>query len=1195
MQNFTVRKKLLITYLRAEENLKEELEKHLEDLPLQRLGAYAIDFISEHEEALINDLNAADIILELNSSSYSSVFEEQASVDITRAWERVLLRSQEYQSVVVEIRVHALVSPLKGRIILPTNEEPIVKWFNREIAFKNVIDELHKIIQKSGAHDKRPFPKIFAAPEQMRSLHESWSLLVPRSEEAEKTVNNFTEHINKGSKPLAVLWGACGSGKTTLALDVCDKLKRMRIAVGPMFWLNVGYGIDSVIAQVKHLYENDGGEALEAISSQDAISRFVERVKYRNCLIVIDDLCETENLYPLLHNIREYCALLVTTQNRKLLPSSFQDGAIIEVGRMNRYESISLLKAELKHKEGELSLVADVLADLANKLENWPLLLRQAGRYLADGVEIGRPINEEIESLCNSIVSNGLSELDGNGAISEVLDFSLKRLKAVEASCCQDLVVFGRGEKIPRKTIEQFWSYSHKTQINNYRDIFLSLYKSALISRLDKISPYLHLKEVECTHLFEVIHSHLFWRQRQNNTLPALHQSFINAHPSARDWSLLPEEEPYLWRYLAFHLVEADSVPDLIKTIKKWRYLVTKTRLLGPGAVMDDLKLAEIYAPDDGSLQKLYDGFREVQRLFDNHKNRMDENDIKIVLFTRLQCLRKNLQLNWEDFERNLDLPYVSQLKSEDKYGEVSYFSYDSNHRRLAFIADRVLRILDLQTMELVNLPVALWDKVECCAFNSDGTCIVASSDRTLVLWNFTSEQLLQFEDVHLGPLKSCSFSPNGKLVVSASSDKTLNVWNAITGHLLRTLKRDSDLFIEKDEKGNDLLDFDGKPIIREGKVRIDGHLAELNDCAFSSDGELIISASDDGTLKVWRMADGSLLTTLQTENAPADLKQTNGPQAIKSCAFSHDNKLIAAGAADGTITIWNNQGHSWESKGTVKLRRLEDIRLPGKRRKGHSLTVNECIFSLDSKLLISASEDGTLKVWKLFNDTETSEDRLLTTFYDDRDLNCCAANGDDIIAGGVNGIQFLKLITEIEKHDEIVPDLISQEINPTELPTFTPSTFLSHNSVDKELVIAVAKELEKLGVSVWLDTENLPTGTLLDKALPKAVQEQATMTVFLSFAAADSPWVRSELEAAFQKEKETGIAGLILPVFLNDPNIVIKINDLLREHWWDSSKGRPKIVYIDEANSEGDPDRAIRIAKKIAKDIRRLPYPTTT
>lgn len=116
-------------------------------------------------------------------------------------------------------------------------------------------------------------------------------------------------------------------------------------------------------------------------------------------------------------------------------------------------------------------------------------------------------------------------------------------------------------------------------------------------------------------------------------------------------------------------------------------------------------------------------------------------------------------------------------------------------------------------------------------------------------------------------------------------------------------------------------------------------------------------------------------------------------------------------------------------------------------------------------------------------------------------------------------------------------------------------STFLSHSTKDKPLVEAVASELGRRGILVWLDKNELCVGASLDEALTEAIQRQATVTVFLSQASVKSDWVEHELKIALQKEQELKPSGRILPVFLDDPEILVRAHDLLRERWLKNGK----------------------------------------
>ena len=68
---------------------------------------------------------------------------------------------------------------------------------------------------------------------------------------------------------------------------------------------------------------------------------------------------------------------------------------------------------------------------------------------------------------------------------------------------------------------------------------------------------------------------------------------------------------------------------------------------------------------------------------------------------------------------------------------------------------------------------------------------------------------------------------------------------------------------------------------------------------------------------------------------------------AVSSVAFSHDSKLLASASDDSTVKVWD------VATGTLQ-----------QTLEGHSDWVNSVAFSHDSKLLASASDDKTVKVW---------------------------------------------------------------------------------------------------------------------------------------------------------------------------------------------------------------------------------------
>jgi WD40 repeat protein len=126
------------------------------------------------------------------------------------------------------------------------------------------------------------------------------------------------------------------------------------------------------------------------------------------------------------------------------------------------------------------------------------------------------------------------------------------------------------------------------------------------------------------------------------------------------------------------------------------------------------------------------------------------------------------------------------------------------------------------------------------------------------------------------------------------------------------------------------------KEITPKEIVSYDGHTDAVKCVAFSPDGKLIASGAADNLLRVWEPRTGKNVFVGVSHKAP-----------IWGVAFSPDGKLIATASDDLTVQIWD------ASNGK-----------PLKVLKGHQRSVGDVNFSPDGKLLVSASNDYTIKVW---------------------------------------------------------------------------------------------------------------------------------------------------------------------------------------------------------------------------------------
>jgi WD40 repeat protein len=140
------------------------------------------------------------------------------------------------------------------------------------------------------------------------------------------------------------------------------------------------------------------------------------------------------------------------------------------------------------------------------------------------------------------------------------------------------------------------------------------------------------------------------------------------------------------------------------------------------------------------------------------------------------------------------------------------------------------------------------------------------------------------------------------------------------------------------------------------------GHRGSVFACVFSPDGRQLLSASHDGTLKLWETSSGRELRILASHRGP-----------IFACAFSPDGRQLLSASHDGTLKLW-------ETSSGQELRTLT----------GHRGPIFACAFSPDGCQLLSASHDGTLKLW------DASSGQELRTLASHRgSVNACAFSPD--------------------------------------------------------------------------------------------------------------------------------------------------------------------------------------------------------
>ena len=277
----------------------------------------------------------------------------------------------------------------------------------------------------------------------------------------------------------------------------------------------------------------------------------------------------------------------------------------------------------------------------------------------------------------------------------------------------------------------------------------------------------------------------------------------------------------------------------------------------------------------------------------------------------------------------------------------------------------------------------------------------VSSGDRTRVLTELGDGTVQVHDARSFNSLKifkgngsqalDAAIDRRGQRVAIASEDHTVTVWDVASSQRLCVISGYAYRYQVLDNK-TVALSPDGEYVAflsgNEARVAradgtqpavvLSGHSAETHYVGFSLDGRDVVTTSQDRTTRVWNL-DGQLENVFRVDRSypiaalftpdgggvlthddigAVHLWRRNGMSSVTfnateyniyTVALSPGGETLAAGTKEGTVLLW----HTNEPQRPFVLR-------------GHAAWVRSIDFSVDGTRLVSASDDGTLRLWRL-------------------------------------------------------------------------------------------------------------------------------------------------------------------------------------------------------------------------------------
>jgi WD40 repeat protein/serine/threonine protein kinase len=209
-----------------------------------------------------------------------------------------------------------------------------------------------------------------------------------------------------------------------------------------------------------------------------------------------------------------------------------------------------------------------------------------------------------------------------------------------------------------------------------------------------------------------------------------------------------------------------------------------------------------------------------------------------------------------------------AQIGSLDGHGDIVNSVVFSPDGRLLAVTGRAgsLRLWDVETGKRVKTMEDAKVPLSKACFSPAGKFVAAggkdSAPYRVFVWNVASGDQVGGWSGHMGPIRSVSYSPDGRMLASCSDDGTIRLWDSSDGRCIAVLE---------------------------------GHKLAIYGVSFRGDGHILASCGGGGEIKLWDVQTGKNLATLSRDNAN-----------VFGLHYSADGRTLTTWGSDSQVSIWD-------------------------------------------------------------------------------------------------------------------------------------------------------------------------------------------------------------------------------------------------------------------------------------------------